>query len=183
VALGGRGGRKCGKQAGTVDSNMAARLYFEKRTRMSRSLTLPPLPPFAPPSPARSRNMAAIKGADTVPEKAVRRALHAAGYRFRLHRRNLAGSPDIVLPRFKVAVFVHGCFWHGHDCTIGHVPRSNTEYWRAKIARNVSRDTSSCLLLEENGWQVVVVRECTLPTDIARLNDLVECNKIQCENN
>lgn len=91
----------------------------------------------------RSEIMRRITGKDTQPEIVVRRVLHRMGYRFRLHRKDLPGNPDVVLPRWKTAVFVHGCFWHGHDCKKGsgkRRPKSNTVYWNAKIDRNMQRD-------------------------------------------
>ena len=106
--------------------------------------------------------MAAIKSTGTMPEIYVRRALHAAGLRFRLHRKDIPGRPDIVLPRYKTVVFVHGCFWHGHGCKVDHTPCSNTPYWSAKIARNVDRDKRNRAALEEAGWRPVVIWECSL---------------------
>lgn len=106
--------------------------------------------------------MAAIKGADTRPELYVRKSLHAAGYRFRLHRKDLPGKPDLVLPRFRLVIFVHGCFWHGHRCGTDHRPRSNAAYWTEKIARNVERDARNQSLLREAGWIVRTVWECQL---------------------
>ena len=144
---------------------------------MARLPKYAPLPAFSEPSEKRSRNMAAIKSADTAPEKFVRKALHAAGFRFRLHRRDIPGCPDLVLPRFRMAVLIHGCFWHGHDCRIAHIPRSNTAYWKAKIARNVTRDTRIRTQLEENGWQVMTLWECTLHEDTGRLLALLHKHK------
>lgn len=109
--------------------------------------------------------MAAIRSRDTKPEIYVRRALHAAGFRFRLHRRDIPGNPDIVLPRFRVAVQVHGCFWHGHDCRLSHQPKTNRPYWSAKIARNVERDRTSRQRLEGDGWTVVTIWECALESE------------------
>jgi DNA mismatch endonuclease (patch repair protein) len=112
-------------------------------------------------SPAtRSKNMAAIRSKDTRPEMVVRRALHAAGFRYRLHRKDLPGKPDIVLPRYKTVVFVNGCFWHGHTCSDGHLPKSNTAYWAPKIARNAERDRIHRVALEAAGWAVIVIPEC-----------------------
>lgn len=109
----------------------------------------------------RSANMAAICGKDTKPEMVVRRLLHRMGYRFRLHRRDLPGKPDIVLPRFHKVIFVHGCFWHMHDCRHGMVsPTTNSEFWRTKRQGNASRDIRNRNALESTGWQVEVVWEC-----------------------
>lgn len=112
---------------------------------------------------ARSRIMRAIKSKNTVPEVAVRRLLHSAGYRFRLHRSDLPGKPDIVLPRHKVVIFVHGCFWHQHpslDCRNSQVPKSNISYWSVKLDRNVARDHDAIKRLRLMGWRVLVVWEC-----------------------
>ena len=107
--------------------------------------------------------MARVKGRDTGPERAVRRLLWSAGYRYRLNRRDLPGTPDIVLPGRRAAVFVHGCFWHGHDCPRGaRQPKANAEYWRAKIARNVARDARNQAELTALGWRPLVVWECEL---------------------
>ena len=115
-------------------------------------------------SPAeRSERMSRIRSKDTSPEVALRRALHALGLRFRLHRRDLPGRPDIVLPRHRVVVFVHGCFWHRHaGCRISTTPKSNTTFWTEKFERNVARDARSIELLEAQGWRVIVAWECDL---------------------
>jgi DNA mismatch endonuclease, patch repair protein len=110
----------------------------------------------------RSKMMAAVHGKDTGPERAVRGALHSHGYRYRLHRRDLPGAPDIVLPRFRVAIFVHGCFWHGHDCPRGRRPTSKTEFWNSKLDKNIDRDRHNQAMLQAAGWDVVVLWECCL---------------------
>lgn len=117
----------------------------------------------------RRRNMSAIRSKGSAIEMEVRRALHGAGYRFRLHRKDLPGRPDITLPKYRLAVFVDGCFWHGHDCIQGHTPRSNTAYWGPKIARNMERDRTNREALASAGWRVAVVRECTVEEDTASL--------------
>src|SRR5262245_57356954 len=111
---------------------------------------------------ARSENMRRIRGKNTRPEIAVRRALHAAGLRFRLHRRELPGCPDIVLPSRRICVFVHGCFWHGCSrCRSGRRRvASNVPYWSAKIARNKARDAQSVARLRKLGWKVLTIWEC-----------------------
>lgn len=111
----------------------------------------------------RSQVMRAVKGKDTRPEKAVRSLLHSLGYRFRLHRKDLPGSPDIVFPGRRAVVFVHGCFWHGHDCKRGRrIPKSNRDYWKKKLAGNVSRDAQNQSELEAMNWAVLVVWECEI---------------------
>jgi DNA mismatch endonuclease, patch repair protein len=109
----------------------------------------------------RSRNMARIRGRDTGPEIRVRRALHAAGLRFRLHCRDLPGKPDIVLPRWRTAVFVHGCFWHRHPgCPNASVPKTRVAFWDAKFAATVSRDARNIGSLRAMGWNVIIIWEC-----------------------
>jgi DNA mismatch endonuclease, patch repair protein len=111
----------------------------------------------------RSAVMRKVKGRDTKPELAVRRLIWSLGGRYRLNRRDLPGSPDIVLPGRKLAVFVHGCFWHGHDCPRGaRVPKANREYWTAKVARNRARDAAAAEKLGQTGWRVETVWECEL---------------------
>jgi DNA mismatch endonuclease (patch repair protein) len=111
----------------------------------------------------RSAVMRRVKGRDTAPELKVRRALHALGARFRLHRKDLPGAPDIVLPGRKLAIFVHGCFWHGHDCARGsRVPKQNRDYWLGKVGRNRQRDIASRAALELRGWRVETLWECEL---------------------
>lgn len=111
----------------------------------------------------RSAVMARVKGRDTGPERAVRRILTALGMRYRLQRRDLPGSPDIVMAGRRLAIFVHGCFWHGHDCKRGaRAPKANAAYWSAKIARNVARDAAAQAALEAAGWRVLTVWECEL---------------------
>jgi DNA mismatch endonuclease (patch repair protein) len=125
-------------------------------------------------SSARSKNMAAIKGKDTKPEIIVRRYLHKSGYRFRLHRKDLPGKPDITLPRFKTVIFVHGCFWHRHEqCKNSVMPKSNASFWRKKLDGNVVRDKKNIDLLKEQGWKVLVIWECEVKSDIF-LNNFVK---------
>lgn len=111
---------------------------------------------------ARSRMMAGIRGRDTKPELLIRSALHRAGFRFRLHLTSLPGKPDLVLPRYRAAVFVHGCFWHGHDCHLFRWPATREAFWREKIGRNIARDSRQMADLAEAGWRVAVIRECAL---------------------
>ncbi|WP_100253296.1 very short patch repair endonuclease [Methylobacterium sp. UNC300MFChir4.1] len=117
------------------------------------------------------RVMRANKARGTKPELLVRRSLHSLGYRFRLHRRDLPGSPDIVLPRHRVAIQVHGCFWHQHEgCRHANLPRSRTAYWHPKLARNVERDVRTNAALRALGWRVLVLWECELK-DLDALRD------------
>jgi DNA mismatch endonuclease (patch repair protein) len=108
----------------------------------------------------RSARMARIGAKNTVPELAVRRIAHALGYRFRLHRKDLPGRPDLVFPRHTKVVFVHGCFWHGHDCGKGRLPKSNVAFWESKISRNRERDARVVTDLEQGGWSVLIVWQC-----------------------
>lgn len=108
----------------------------------------------------RSRIMARIRGADTRPEMRVRRLLHGMGYRYRLHRRDLPGTPDLVFPARRKIIFVHGCFWHQHNCPRGSRPASNQDFWNRKLDKNVLRDRKNITALEGIGWSVLVVWEC-----------------------
>ncbi len=108
----------------------------------------------------RNRIMGRVKQRDTAPEVAVRRLLHAMGYRFRLHYRHLPGTPDIVMPRHRKVIFVHGCFWHGHNCARGARPSTNTEFWNAKLDRNIDRDARVQQSLRALGWDVLTVWQC-----------------------
>lgn len=110
----------------------------------------------------RSARMGRIRGSNTKPELLLRLALHRLGYRYRLHRRDLPGRPDIVFPSRRRAIFVHGCFWHHHTCKIGHVPASRTEFWQQKFARNKQRDERNLQDLSGMGWEVLVIWECEL---------------------
>lgn len=111
----------------------------------------------------RSEIMARVRSKNTRPELAVRRLLHGMGYRFRLHRASLPGKPDIVLPRHRVAVFVHGCFWHRHaGCAATRTPKSRVAFWREKFESNVKRDRAARRKLRGDGWRVLVVWECQL---------------------
>ena len=111
----------------------------------------------------RSAVMRRVKGRNTTPEMTVRKALTRLGARYRLHRRDLPGSPDIVLPGRRLAIFVHGRFWHGHDCARGaRTPKQNRDYWVAKIGRNIARDTRNAEALTAAGWRVETVWECDL---------------------
>lgn len=110
----------------------------------------------------RSRMMRGIRGTNTRPELFVRRLLHAAGFRFRIHDRKLPGKPDIVLKRHRAVVLVHGCFWHGHACPLFRLPGTRRSFWKAKIARNRANDTRATGALRNGSWRVAVVWECAL---------------------
>lgn len=115
--------------------------------------------------------MAGVKRANTQPEMVVRSALHRLGFRFRLHRKDLPGSPDIVLPRFHTAIFVHGCFWHGHDgCRLARRPTTNTRYWDGKLSENMIRDSRKEQQLRAMGWHVLIVWQCETK-DLPRLEE------------
>lgn len=106
--------------------------------------------------------MAGIRGKDTKPEMIVRRGLHALGFRYRLHDRRLPGQPDIVLPRHRALIFVHGCFWHGHDCPLFRWPKAREAFWREKIGRNRERDGEVVAKLGLAGWRVLTIWECSI---------------------
>lgn len=116
----------------------------------------------------RSLNMSRIRSKDTKPELTVRSILHRLGYRFRLHRKDLPGRPDVVLPKHKKAILVHGCFWHGHTCKLASKPKSNEVYWSGKILKNKERDARNLVALEALGWAVLELWEC----DVRRMDGL-----------
>ena len=114
--------------------------------------------------------MAAVRQKHTAPELAVRRLLHHLGYRYRLHRRDLPGSPDLVFSRRKKVIFVHGCFWHGHTCPKGALPKTRIDFWRKKVDRNRERDRTVVIQIQQIGWEVMTVWQC----------ELAEINKLKC---
>jgi DNA mismatch endonuclease (patch repair protein) len=118
---------------------------------------------------ARSELMSRVRQKHTAPEMAVRRLLHAEGLRYVLHPDDLPGRPDLLFPKYRAAVFVHGCFWHGHDCRAGRIPSTNTAFWQSKIGRNRERDSRKTMELETRGWRVFCVWECeTKRADVDR---------------
>ncbi|MCG8362899.1 MAG: DNA mismatch endonuclease Vsr [Pseudanabaenales cyanobacterium] len=131
----------------------------------------------------RSAIMRAVKSNDTKPEMLVRQLVHSLGYRYRLHRADLPGKPDLVFSSRRKAIFVHGCFWHGHDCSRGaRMPKSNTDYWRRKITRNQERDQANLVALSHQGWRTLIVWECQtkdLATLELCLTDFLEANSGQ----
>jgi len=115
------------------------------------------------PKEIRSRTMRAVKGENTKPEMLVRRLVHSMGYRYRLHCKDLPGKPDLVFPRRRKVIFIHGCFWHGHDCKRGaRMPKANQDYWERKISRNRDRDAKNSRELEQSGWSILIIWECQL---------------------
>lgn len=125
-------------------------------------------------SAVRRKMMSGIRAKDTKPELKIRRSLHARGYRYRLHDRNLPGRPDLVLPRYRCVLFIHGCFWHGHSCPLFRMPATRTEFWKHKIETNRRRDSASETKLVDDGWRVGIVWECALkgPTRL-RIDDVI----------
>lgn len=121
----------------------------------------------------RSELMSRIRGVDTKPELLVRRALHALGYRFRTHFKELPGCPDLVFTRRRAAIFVHGCFWHRHGCRKTYVPKSRQEFWQSKFTGNVERDRQNQKLLAKAGWRVLVVWECEVENDETTIDRIV----------
>lgn len=120
----------------------------------------------------RSEIMSHISGKETKPEIMVRKFLFANGFRFRKNVKDLPGKPDIVLPKYKTVIFIHGCFWHGHTCKRGALPTTNVEFWETKIGENVERDKRSIAELEKIGWKVIVIWQCEIKNSISRENRL-----------
>lgn len=117
----------------------------------------------------RSERMSRIRSSNTKPELILRRGLHRLGLRFRLHYAGLPGKPDLVFPKFRTVVFVHGCFWHRHaGCSVASVPKSNTEFWMEKFSKNVARDARNIAELQRLGWRCLIVWECELSQAAAR---------------
>lgn len=110
----------------------------------------------------RSQMMAGIQGRNTKPELLVRKGLHTRGFRFRIHRRDLPGNPDIVLPKYQTVIFVHGCFWHAHECRLFKWPKTRSDFWKTKITGNRVRDQRNRDALEKADWKVLYVWECTI---------------------
>ena len=128
---------------------------------------------FAPEK--RHEIMQNVKTKNTAPEIKLRSLLHKNGFRFRANRKDLPGKPDIVLPKYRAVIFVHGCFWHGHDCPRGQRPQTNADFWKQKIDRNVIRDKSDVSLLESLGWRVLIVWEC----EIKKKNESVLLSRVK----
>lgn len=125
--------------------------------------------------PHRSATMRAVKSKDTEPELKVRSLIHRLGYRFRLHRKDIPGTPDIAFPGRRKVIFIHGCFWHGHDCKRGdRLPQSNRDYWKKKIERNRQRDMINVDALRQLKWQVLVIWECEISQSQELAKKLIE---------
>ncbi|RJE78531.1 very short patch repair endonuclease [Paracoccus sp. JM45] len=123
----------------------------------------------------RSAMMSGIRGKDTKPEIIVRRLLHRLGYRFRLHRKDLPGKPDIVLPKWRTVIFVNGCYWHGHgDCHLFRPPKTRTEFWTNKIESNRARDQRNHAALKDAGWRVLVIWECAVSKKLSLTDKQLE---------
>jgi DNA mismatch endonuclease (patch repair protein) len=124
----------------------------------------------------RSERMARIRSKNTKPEMIVRRVLHQLGYRFRLHRTDLPGAPDLVFPARRKVLLVHGCFWHAHDdCSVANMPKSRRAYWSAKFRRNKQRDVANVALLKQQGWEVFTVWECETKNRKSLIGRLAQC--------
>lgn len=121
----------------------------------------------------RSRMMAGIKSMNTQPELIIRKGLHAIGFRYRLHVKQMPGKPDIVFPRYKAVIFVNGCFWHGHDCSLFRMPKTRSDFWKAKLATNKARDLKIRRELSKTGWRSLIVWECAI-----RGQNLAAINKV-----
>ena len=131
----------------------------------------------------RSKNMRAVRSGNTRPELIVRKGLHAAGFRFRLHGAALRGKPDIVLPKYRTVIFVHGCFWHQHDCRYFKVPRTRPEFWIAKIGANRERDRRDTATLTASGWHVIVIWECAVRAGSAGAADTIRRTSLRLAEN
>jgi DNA mismatch endonuclease (patch repair protein) len=123
--------------------------------------------------------MAKIGAKDTKPELVIRSALHKIGYRFRLHKKDLPGKPDIVLPKYKTVIFVHGCFWHQHSgCKKATIPKNNHNFWKEKLSRNIKRDQENQLKLKQLGWKVIIIWECDIKRDFrGTIMQIIDCLK------
>ncbi len=122
---------------------------------------------------ARSAMMAAVRGKDTAPELFVRSKIHQAGFRYRVHVRSLPGAPDIVLPKYRTVVLIHGCFWHGHTCPRGRRPSSNTKFWNSKLSLNVHRDARNEAALKRHGWNVITIWTCQIDRDLRKVLNIL----------
>lgn len=131
----------------------------------------------------RSENMSRIRSTNTKPEEIVRKYLFSHGFRYRKNDKRYPGKPDIVLPKYRIVIFVNGCFWHMHGCSRSRLPKSNQEYWQPKIERNIARDEANRRLLEADGWKVIVVWECELKKRVADARLMHLCEEISGSDN
>ena len=113
-------------------------------------------------SQQRSKMMSAIKGKNTKPEIVIRKILYSEGYRYRLHVNSVIGNPDIVIRKLKTAIFINGCFWHGHDCPLFTIPKTRSDFWKQKIESNIKRDSENMQKLQDSGWKVVIIWGCSM---------------------
>lgn len=113
-------------------------------------------------STQRSKMMSAVKGKNTKPEIVIRKILYSAGYRYRLHVKNVSGNPDIVIKKLKTAIFINGCFWHGHDCHLFTIPKTRSDFWKQKIDSNTKRDKGNLEKLLNDGWKIIIVWGCSM---------------------
>ena len=129
----------------------------------------------------RSKIMASVKGKNTKIERLVRKMLFSKGYRYRLHRKDLFGRPDIVFPKYKVVVFINGCFWHLHGCKKSKIPETNSEWWFEKLSKNKERDRKNILKLKKLGWRCVTIWECSLKGNQNQLHDKLNevCKQVE----
>ncbi|MBZ2185181.1 MAG: DNA mismatch endonuclease Vsr [Bryobacter sp.] len=128
----------------------------------------------------RSETMRAVKSIGTTPERIVRKLAHSLGFRFRLHRADLPGKPDLVFPRLRKVIFVHGCFWHGHTCKRGaRIPQQNRDYWLQKITRNKARDKANPVLLRKLGWRTLIIWECETRSELVLSRKLIRFLRIE----
>lgn len=129
----------------------------------------------------RSEVMSKIRSENTKPEVTLRKALFAKGYRYRLHKKNLPGKPDIVFLKYKTAIFIHGCFWHYHkECREGRIPSTNSRFWETKLSKNIIRDEKNRQSLLDNGWNVIIVWECEIEKQIDLVTKAIENSFKKC---
>lgn len=124
----------------------------------------------------RSKIMSKIKSKNTRPELLIRKTLFSLGYRYKIHKKQLSGSPDIVFSKYKLAIFVNGCFWHSHNCKVGHLPKSNSHFWRAKLSKNLERDKNNYENLKKSGWHYLIIWECEIKDNYLNIINKIQSN-------